>query len=347
MTKDELLKIYPVKTFTQTFNEKRVAFVNLGARPEDFDTKKKQFQQLFRYDELVNDLLKKIKKEDNLAQEIIKKISLHFQRVNDLNNYLNKLNSSEPSNINIVFQDFIKQIRTLIDNIAYTTQSGLRINSNESFIDKEISEVKELLNKHEIEQEKIKEAKELAEEILSKADRYKKASAVAENWIRKEGEALSTTIEDQGQNFTNKADTEHTGWRVRYWLIASIIFFVLAIIAAFMFLNIFNKTQNMQTEISVGFALLRISIIGMFVYSAFLAFQQFANQRKLYEIYKFKGLAFSTMKNLVKTYSDRADRELIVSKAIEIIFNEPILKESEVVQQKMVNELLDIIKKKI
>ena len=82
--------------------------------------------------------------------------------------------------------------------------------------------------------------------------------------------------------------------------------------------------------LSVGAALLRISVIAMFFYLAFLAYQQFSIHRKLYESYKFKAIALSTMEDLVKTYTNPGDRELIVTKAIDIIFSEPSFKEERV-----------------
>lgn len=85
----------------------------------------------------------------------------------------------------------------------------------------------------------------------------------------------------------------------------------------------------------------------MFVYGAFLAYQQFRIQRKLYESYKFKAIALSTMEELIKNYTERKDRELIINKAIDIIFSEPSLKEDKVIHQRMIDDLLDILKNKV
>lgn len=81
-------------------------------------------------------------------------------------------------------------------------------------------------------------------------------------------------------------------------------------------------------------------------YFAFIFSQQFLNHRKLYEFYKFKAIALVTMEELLKTYTEQGDKELILNKAINIIFSEPIFNEDRHLQQKLVDELVEIIKKK-
>jgi len=53
------------------------------------------------------------------------------------------------------------------------------------------------------------------------------------------------------------------------------------------------------------------------------------------------------MESLIKSFNEPADRQFILSKAIEIIFTERSFKEDKVAHQREIDELLDVIKKKI
>lgn len=190
--------------------------------------------------------------------------------------------------------------------------------------------------------EKLREAERLANLVIESSNKYKKAAETAENWIKTEGTAIATAIQDKSKIFDDKANNEHTGYKVWLWLIAAGILGAMTIGVAWMFVYELHG----QDGISIGAALLRIAVIGALSYTAFIAYQQFNIQRRLYETYKFKAIALSTMEELLKTYSDSHDRESILNQAIAIIFSEPTIKEEKAVQERLIDELLDVLKKK-
>ncbi len=184
----------------------------------------------------------------------------------------------------------------------------------------------------------------VVDEIAQNQEKYKKAQEVAENWIKTEGKATAAAIQDKSQIFNDKAKKEHTGSRVWVWLIGVLLFAAGAIASAGLLIW---KLNGSGEGLSVGAALLRISVVGMFFSLAYLCYQQFSIQRRLYEMYRFKGIALSTMENLIKSFTEPGDRQLIVEKAIDIVFTEPSFKEDKVAHQRVIDELVDVIKKKI
>ncbi len=53
------------------------------------------------------------------------------------------------------------------------------------------------------------------------------------------------------------------------------------------------------------------------------------------------------MDDLLKSYTEQSEKENILKKALDIVFSEPKLSEKNRVQQKYVDDLIDIIKSKV
>lgn len=292
-------------------------------------------------------------KLEEIKSWILEFIELNYEqylpvdKVNELENFVNKyiekLNwlenfsittSPQPKPEHDNFENEVNDVhKSFFENfvVKYWTYLNLRNFDKNSL-------------KNEVDLEQIRNAGKVAESIIKNEERYRKASETAENWIQTEGRAISSAIKDKTKIFYDKATNEHTGHKVWWWLIASGGFLMGAIIVAFVLIQ---KLSGNGESISIGASLLRMSVIGMFIYAAFLAYQQFSIQRRLYESYKFKAIALSTMEDLVKTYTEPKDRQFIINKAIDIIFSEPSLKEDKIAHQRMIDELIDILKSKV
>lgn len=229
------------------------------------------------------------------------------------------------------FEEKVKQLDQLGNTL---TQKLQNVSDFENRVEKVLGEVSQ----------RGDEVKKITEQVAKDKEKYTKASEIAENWIKTEGKATAGALQDKSKIFNDKADQEHTGKRVTLWLVGVLVFASGAIASAGLLIW---KLNGSGEGLSVGAALLRISVVGMFFSLAYLCYQQFSIQRRLYEVYKFKAIALSTMENLIKSFTEPQDRQMIVEKAIDIVFAEPSFKEDKVAHQRVINELIDVIKKKI
>ncbi|MFA6526559.1 MAG: hypothetical protein WCT26_04075 [Candidatus Buchananbacteria bacterium] len=273
-----------------------------------------------------------LKFEENLPIKKAREINDRIEQYAKHLDWLKKFSISTLDNPKLEHDNF----ETLIDNF-YTSFF-------EDFVVRHLCYLKDNVFKKSTDVEKITKAEIIADTIIKNEEKYRKASETAENWIETEGKVISRAINDKTKVFSEKANNEHTKHRVWWWLVGSSSFLIGAIVMA---LILISKLSGNGENISVGASLLRISVMGMFIYGAFMAYQQFGVQRKLYESYKFKAIALSTMEELIKNYTDRKDRELIMNKAVDIIFSEPSLKEDKITHQRIIDDLLDILKSKV
>lgn len=189
--------------------------------------------------------------------------------------------------------------------------------------------------------EQIEKASSAASKIMNKVEDYEKAAQAAENWIATQGKAISVSLQKKSDLFNNKANDDNNNWTVYIWLITGF----LSILASVLFIMYFIGESG--TDLTIGASLMRVAVLVVISYFSFFCFQQFSNHKRLYEIYKFKAISLETMEELVKSYSDSTNRDLILNKAISIIFSEPSFREDEKYNQKVVDSMIDIIKKKI
>lgn len=360
MKKENLTSNFPPKSFAEKFAEKQNAFVNLGYEALGFTSSKNNYKQIFEYDIIVDNLKHIIAESKNIEfdETLATRITRHFSKIVQLCDFLDQLNANDQRNAQVVFQHFDQSLDQsgLRGNISYRV-AGRDIASTETLLGNYINDVAALIKEVEGPQQlpdleiefekfekKLESAQAISDVIISNEKKYIEAQKAAENWIKTEGRAIASAVQDKTKIFKDKADNEHTGWNVWPWLVGVAGFAFFAIVVSTKFID---KLSENGESISIGAALLRISVVGMFFYMAFLCYQQFNIQRRLYEIYKFKAIALSTMESLVKTFTEQKDREVIVNKAIEIIFTEPSFKEDKVAHQRVIDELLDVVKKKI
>jgi len=364
MDKSDLLDVYPSRTFSERFAAKKASLSELGAPLSHLRRKEESLESLFEYDRKVNELFRAVQPNDvALDQRTAKQVQLHFSRIDFINHSLEGLNLTDPKDIAKVFAGFDENLSLIGftgEPVMIKTVGGVEFPSNRTFLEEQITEVETLLKKvakddspqisdlKELEhildesKKKFESVVEISDQILSNADKYRLAAETAEKWIESEGRAISSSIKEKSEIFNDKAN-EHRLEKIWPWLAIAATLGALTIGAAGWLIY----ELRLDTTVSVGTALLRISLLAVISYGAYLAYKQYYTHRRLYEIYRFKAIALSTMEDLVKTYADPTERASILSQAISIIFTEPTVREDKAGQQRVVDELLDIIKTKI
>ncbi len=349
MNVKELVSQFPDKSFSEKFKEKKNALMGIGVPKEDLENKERELKKIFEYDRMVISVYQKLVNKKNLTLDdrVIDKISFHFNQIKELNQHLESdLNYQNKQDINQLFAGFVEFLRNkgFLDNIHYNV-GNRDIISNKSIIDEYINELESIIEKLQLAQlndKNLKNVEKFLDKILKDKQKYDDAIKIAENWIKLEQESTSFAIQEKINIFDLKADNEHAVKKYRPWLIAGIATGIIMLACIGYFIHELGSAVN----ITIGTALLRVSSLVVLSYFAFIFLQQFSNHRKLYEFYKFKAIALATMKQLLKTYTNQKEKEMILNKSINIIFSEPNFSDDKHLQQQLIDELLDIIKKK-
>jgi len=346
---------YPEKSFAEYFAEKESALEAIWTPAEQIKNKKEEFIRFFQYDNNLTELKKKLDNYDwDLDSFIVDRIKFHFWEISKFNSWLSNLNFANPNDVNSIFQNFTNNLNSTGYNNNITLSAGWRnVSFWKTVLDEFILEVNSILNSIdssnlEGDKKQIGEAIKMAEKLVKNSSKYEDAIITAENWIQAEWKALSSSLQDKAEIFNTKAEehkfiTSKIVWLIKWWnwiwLAWSILSWISAIILVIYFI------LETWVEISVWASLLRISVLIVISYFTFFSLSQFSNNKKLYEIYKFKAIALKTMDELIKGYSE--DKGKILDKAMSIVFNEPTLKEEWNTQQKLLDYSMEIIKKKI
>lgn len=363
MKSNELIDLYPDKSLLETFNDRTNALISLGASKEEIDSRKIRYNYLFEYDNLVHSLKNILSKNEEIDEYYWKKIKLHIENIKNLKNKFEQLNTGEPKNTESIFRN----ANDYINQNYFQSQVLLRVSNTDiqqwvTLVEQYIHEIKNIINYFDNQEsilntELLEQANVLADELINKEESIKNAINIVQNRIDTQWNAISTQLQDRAIIFENKAKKHistsirknntrffdrpflQSNWR---WFIAWLFLWLtwLFIITKFI------EDDNINS-ISIWSALLRISMIVVSWYFSIFCLQQFNDDRKLWEIYTFKWLALRTMDDLIKSYTDQKEREYILNKALDIVFSEPKLNEKNMVQQKYLDDMIDVIKKKI
>ena len=353
MKKDEILRSYPDKSFSYIFAEKVDILKGVGTPEENINSKKLEYKKLFEYDSAVlklkNDIINCEK--DEVDEYISSRIIFHFLKISNLILWVHDLNLADVVNVGSIFRNFDIKLK----ESGFIGDVAIRTNNRDVSIGKTVADIhieeimglsKELSNFNFYKDSNIiKEAVNVANKIIKNKAKYNKATTTVENWIKAEGKSVATSLSKKSDAFDKKAEDYKSERMIGNagWFVGGLLFGLIALVAIAYF--IYDLGNN--NDISLGFALMRISVLFIIFYFAFFMLSQFSNNKKLYEAYKFKAIALETMEELVKSYDKDGDRERILNEAISIIFNEPKIKEGGDIQKKLLNDLMDIVKKKV
>jgi hypothetical protein len=332
--------------FSKKLSGKAGAIKQLGNPNKDVQQYVEKYAALIEFDDSYQRLLESLEKyPQELSRSQVDQIHFFSQTVKELNDRLENLNYANPKDLNTVFQPFDQMIeqRGLLQDATFKNHRGVDIRFGKKYVDILIDQIKsfieELTPQAEIDTSSIKEAQALANKIISQQEKYEAAAKTAENWIEREAAGISVSLDDVSSYFSTKSN-QHKGFRNSYvWLLgAGIIGMIVFAILMYFVIS--------EPDIQVGSALLRITSVAVLVYFMYLFVSIFTQERNFKETYAFKAVALKTMTELVKSFPEPNERATTLQNAIQVIFAEPTNKKQRIVHEKVVDGVIDVVKKK-
>lgn len=232
---------------------------------------------------------------------------------------------------------------------------------------KEISELKELRDSLKTQSAQFAPATTLASELVSRGVEIQDALGKIQEFAKANEKTIEALLRQNATSFAQKAQ-EHLSytkdfvpiwilkratfwglnmWRQPAWYIGSIIWLWSGMIFGGIVLSIVFYFIVFAEELSIENVILRVSALVVPSYFAVLFVSQFLQQKRLYEIYKFKDIALQTMVMLRTQFGDDYDsRRDLMQKSLTVIFTEPATKEENKINKQLVSELLRLIREK-
>lgn len=358
MKSAEILTIFPQKTFAEIFNEREQELLNRGADKGQIDSKRIQFEKLFQFDNALQSLklLFQIEKDLEIAAYHYQRVSFFIGHVNNFIPWLNQINIGIAHDIATVFQSFEQNI----NGSGYYNQTP----SNKIVIDDYIEELNGIFVFYKINSLSGDDIEKIKRDVVSFAENKKvfdDALIVAKEFIKAKEKHAELSLAEKHEIFETKAK-DHLTYKMSMvslfngkipviknqpsfegsfkWLVLGIISAATAGILAYFFALEIGDANKYGT----GMALLRITILLAPSYFTYFFIQQFNNEKKLYEFYKFKAIAIKTMEDLYKTYNEK---EFILTQALSVIFLEPKNGENKYDEAFFKEILLNILKKNV
>ena len=309
----------------------------------------------------------------NIQQEVSANVTAFFNFTQ--NNISSYTDSSQRSTL---IDQINTQENTLINNLSkyiyylniVAPQEFGNIDNNIKKIESEVLKTAEGF-KTEIakKSEDVKKATTVVEYLINNKDEFDRALAIANEWINTNKEAVELFLQKSSTTFANKANKHITfefysvplpfvnrwkwwptwitkkqpAWKGTFmWLVLSFVFGIVSI----SIVGYFILTLNIQkTDLGIGASLLRITSLLIPIYFSLFASQQYLNHRKLHEAYAFKDVALQTMMNLYKQFTNNSsERSDVLKQALNVIFNEPTMKDSIKYDKQFLSEILKMLK---
>lgn len=355
MKATEILTIFPQKTFTEVFNEREQELLNRGADKGQIESKRNQFEKLFQFDNALQDLKSLFQVEKDLEISIYhhQRITFFIGHVNNFVPWLNQINTGIAHDIATVFQVFEQNI----NGSGYNSQTQ----TNKTVIEDYIEELNGVFVFYKLRSFSNDDIEKIKKDAISFAENKKvfdEALVVAKEFIKAKEKHAELSLAEKHEIFEIKAKEHSTDkipflifnkkmpfikWRPSFkgpvkWLFFGLISaFIAATLAYF-----FAREIGVDDKYNVGMALLRITILLAPSYFTYFFIQQFNNEKKLYEFYKFKAIAIKTMEDLYKTYDEK---QFILDKALSVVFMEPKNGENKLDESFFKEILLGVLKK--
>lgn len=129
-----------------------------------------------------------------------------------------------------------------------------------------------------------------------------------------------------------------------FWqLVLSLLF---AGIAAYIVVDFIKLAEKESIKnLSVGFVMLRLSSLIIPSYFSVFFSQQYLKGDKLYQFYRFKGIALTTLSQLYTLYPNHQDQ--IMEKALNVIFSEFNESNNNISQKELFSFVTDVVKSKV
>lgn len=277
------------------------------------------------------------------------------QTLTYIRDYLNNIVNSYNGYLNVATNAITSEYHQVLN---YIEQLGLILKSSGLYIDVKF----DLKN----ESKDLKNALIFANELNQNKKAYESSIEVFQNALRDKNEFVSAIINEKGELYNQAAKENSLLYIKRYplkkpepskklskylttfvnlngnlWQLLLSIFF--AAIAAYIVVDFIKLSQSLE-KLSPAFVILRLSSLIIPSYFSIFFSQQYINNKKLYEFYKFKGIALTTLSQLYTLYPNHQNQ--VMDKALNVIFSEFNNGENKVSQKELFTFVTDIIKSK-
>lgn len=181
----------------------------------------------------------------------------------------------------------------------------------------------------------IGEALTFGKQLLESKLAFEKTSETFKEVLKDKDKFVQKLLLEKSQLFEDTASE----YRVFWQLVVSLIFAVVVMSIVYSFIRLGEEIK----QISIGFALLRLSALIVPSYFAVFFASEYLVSRKMYKFYKFKSVALGTMSSLYTAYP--AQQEKIMDKALSVIFSEFNEKNNgEISQKDLLSFISNIVK---
>lgn len=206
---------------------------------------------------------------------------------------------------------------------------------------------------------KISDALKFGNELLANKVAFENTSEIFKEVLGNKDQFVQKLLNEKGELFEKVANEHRTfyyifynkkvpflNWNFSYghpygsfWqMILSLCFGLIIMFIVYSFIN----TIKTGVILSPGVALLRVSALVVPSYFAYFFSRQFQLSKKMYQYYKFKAVALSTMANLYAAYPNHQDK--IIDKALAVIFSEFSEKENDLSQKDVMDLITGLVK---
>lgn len=280
---------------------------------------------------VLNNLKENVNLLDSVPSEQIKTLTQYLEQV--VSTYNSSLVNLNPAQITTHHFNVLNYLNST-NNLLRSTGLFMQL---------------KLLPNYEDTLSKLKEANN---EIKTfKLDDFRKAIGLVDDLIAKKVSFEDKTIREHLGSFIKSAEDHKIKRDEKFlsqkfsgqwwWLFGAVVMGVIVADIVFSFIGVLENSLN----ISSGVAILRISSLIIPSYFMIFFLSQFTYHKRMYEIYNFKNTALNTMTELMKVNPGKAD--YILEQGLNVLFNEPQVKEAGKYDKQLVSELLGMLKNQI
>lgn len=357
MKANELLEIFPEKSFTRIFNE-QIKYIKWFHQIDDnqIENFKKGIEKLFEIDNLVNYFKFYLESNNNINinnsdiklikenwVDIIKSINSIFKSTTNFDLNKNDLFQIYEKFLNIIqYNPNNNNLSFLADEFVYTKgwQSSTWKKIIESHIEKleNIIRIIKLENKNNsiISEENIKKLENLITKTKNFDEKYLEIEEKMNSILNYEKEITKEEIKNIWDFFNNQWKNIETKnekifkilikWKNTDWIILAIIFWIWIIIVSIF--NIHEEWKLLLTTIPL------IATLTLFI---IFFLKQYSNNKSLINSYYFKWISTNVMEKLLITREWTEEWKIILEKTLDKILEEPWKKD------KWENETINLI----
>lgn len=151
-----------------------------------------------------------------------------------------------------------------------------------------------------------------------------------------------TVLDIKPTNWFKKYISTYIHFSGSFWHLFASIFF--ASLAFYIVIDFVNLSKSFK-ELSTGFVILRLSSLIIPSYFSYFFSSQYINSKRLYEFYKFKGIALMTLSQFYTLYPNHQTQ--VIEKALNVLFSEFHENQHGVSQKELLSFATEIAKSRL